>query len=47
MGTPHNKRKERVTLTQKTKDIENMDSLRTTSPICKQRKTSERQIKIP
>ena len=33
--------------TQRTKDRENMDSIRTTSPSCKQRRTPERQRRIP
>jgi hypothetical protein len=47
LGTPHRKRKERVPPTHKTKEKENMDSLRKTSPIRKQRRTPKRQIKIP
>jgi hypothetical protein len=47
LGTPHNKSQERVAPTHKTKDRENMDSIRTTSPSCKKRRTPERQRKIP
>jgi hypothetical protein len=47
LGTPHNKIQERVAPTHRTKDRENMDSIRTTSPSCKQRRTPERQRKIP
>jgi hypothetical protein len=47
LGTPHNKSQERVAPNHRTKDKENMDSIRTTSPSRKQRRTSERQRKIP
>jgi hypothetical protein len=47
LGTPHNKSQERVAPTHRTKDRENMDSIRTTSPSHKQRRTPERQRKIP
>jgi hypothetical protein len=47
LGTPHNKSKERVALTYRTKDREKMDNLRTTSPSSKQRRTPEIQRKIP
>jgi hypothetical protein len=47
LGTPHNKIQERVAPTHRTKDRENMDSIRTTSPSRKQRRTPERQRKIP
>jgi hypothetical protein len=47
LGTPHNKIQERVAPTHRTKDRENMDSIRTTSPRCKQRRTPERQRNIP
>jgi hypothetical protein len=47
LGTPHNKIQERVAPTHRTKDRENMDSIRTTSPSRKQRRTLERQRKIP
>jgi hypothetical protein len=47
LGTPHNKSQERVAPTHRTKDRENMDSIRTTSPSRKQRRTPERQRKIP
>jgi hypothetical protein len=46
LGTPHNKRQEREAPTHKTKDRENMDSIRTTSPSHKKRRTPERQRKI-
>jgi hypothetical protein len=45
-GTPHNKSQERAAPTHITKDREKMDSIKTTSPIHKQRRTSERQRKI-
>jgi hypothetical protein len=38
-GTPHNKSQERVAPAHRTKDRENMDSIRTTSPSHKQRRT--------
>jgi hypothetical protein len=47
LGTPHNKIKERVTPTCRTKGREKMDNLRTTSLGHKQRRTVERQRKIP
>jgi hypothetical protein len=47
LGTPHNKIQERVAPTHRTKDRENMDSIRTTSPSHKQRRTPKRQRKIP
>jgi hypothetical protein len=47
LGTPHNKRKEKVTPNRRTKERENMDNLRTTSPIHKERRTMERQRNIP
>jgi hypothetical protein len=43
LGTPHNKSQERVAPTHRTKDITNMDSIKTTSPSYKQRRTLERQ----
>jgi hypothetical protein len=47
LGTPHNKSWERAAPTYRTKDREKMDSIRTTSPSHKQRRTLERQRKIP
>jgi hypothetical protein len=47
LGTPHNKIQEREAPTHRTKDRENMDSIRTTSPSHKQRRTPERQRNIP
>jgi hypothetical protein len=47
LGTPHNKSQEREAPTHRTKDRSNMDSIRTTSPSCKKRRTPERQRKIP
>jgi hypothetical protein len=47
LGTPHKKIKEREAPTHRTKDRENMDILRTTSPNRKKRRTPERQRKIP
>jgi hypothetical protein len=47
LGTPHNKIQERAAPTHRTRDRANMDSIRTTSPSHKQRRTPERQIKIP
>jgi hypothetical protein len=44
LGTPHNKIQEMVAPTHKTNNRENMDSIRTTSPSHKQRRTLERQI---
>jgi hypothetical protein len=46
LGTPHNKSQERADPTHRTKDRENMDSIKTTIPRCKQRRTSERQRNI-
>jgi hypothetical protein len=45
--TPHKKIQERVAPNHRRKDRENMDSIRTTSPSYKQRKTPEIKIKIP
>ena len=47
LGTPHKKIQERVALTHITKDKANMESIRTTSPSRKQRRTPQRQINIP
>jgi hypothetical protein len=47
LGTPHNKCQERAAPTHRTKDRENMDSIRKTSPSHKQRRTLKRQRKIP
>jgi hypothetical protein len=46
LGTPHNKSQERAAPTHKKKDRENMGSIKTTNPSCKQRRTLERQRKI-
>jgi hypothetical protein len=46
LGPPHNKSQERAIPTHRTKDRENMDSIRTTSTSRKQRRTLERQRKI-
>jgi hypothetical protein len=46
-GNPSQKIQERVAPTHRTKDREKMDSIRTTSPSRKQRRTLERQRKIP
>jgi hypothetical protein len=46
LETPQNKSQERVATTHRIKDREKMDSIRTTSPICKQRRTLERQRKL-
>jgi hypothetical protein len=46
LGTPHSKIQEGVAPTHRTKDRENMDSIRTTSPSHKKRRTLERQRKI-
>jgi hypothetical protein len=46
LGTPHNKIQERVAPTHRTKNRENMESIKTTSPSCKKRRTPERQRKI-
>jgi hypothetical protein len=45
LGTPHSKNQEMAASTHRTKDRENMDSIRTTSPSHKKR-TLERQINI-
>jgi hypothetical protein len=47
LGTPHNKSQERVAPTHRTKDRIKMDSIRTTNPSHKERRTPERQRKIP
>jgi hypothetical protein len=47
LGTPHKKIQEREAPNHRTKDRSNMESIRTTSPSHKQRRTLERQIKIP
>jgi hypothetical protein len=47
LGTPHNKIQEREAPTHRKKDRENMDSIMTTSTSRKQRRTPERQRKIP
>ena len=47
LGTPHNKRQERVAPTHRTNHRENMDSFRTTSLSHKQRRTPKRQRNIP
>jgi hypothetical protein len=47
LETPHNKSQERAAPTHKTKDKVNMDSIRTTSPSRKERRTPKRQRKIP
>ena len=47
LRTPHKKTQERAAPTHRKKDRENMDSIRTTSPRRKQRRTSKRQRKIP
>jgi hypothetical protein len=47
LGTPHRKIQERAAPNHKEKDRENMDSIRTTIPIHKQRRTPKRQRKIP
>jgi hypothetical protein len=47
LGTPHNKIQERAAPTHRKKDRAKMDSIRTTSPRCKQRRTLKRQRKIP
>jgi hypothetical protein len=46
LGTPHRKIQERAAPTHRTKDRENMDNIRTTSPSRKKRRTLERQRKI-
>jgi hypothetical protein len=46
LGTPHNKIQERVAPTHRTKDKENMHSIRTTSPSRKERRKLKRQRKI-
>ena len=45
LGTPHNKSQERVAPTHRTKDREKMDSIRTTSPSHKKRRTPEKTKK--
>jgi hypothetical protein len=45
-GNPSQKSQERAAPTHKTKDRVNMDSIRTTSPSRKERRTSKRQRKI-
>jgi hypothetical protein len=47
LGTPHNKSQERAATTHKTKNRAKMDSIKTTSPSRKQRRTPERQRKTP
>jgi hypothetical protein len=47
LGTPHNKSQERVAPTHRTKDRAKIDNIRTTNPSHKQRRTLERQRKIP
>jgi hypothetical protein len=47
LGIPHSKSQEKETPTNRTKEKENMDSIRTTSAFRKQRRTPERQRKIP
>jgi hypothetical protein len=47
LGTPHNKISESVDPTHRKKDKENMDSIMTTIPMCKKRRTPERQRKMP
>ena len=47
LGTPHSKIHERVSPNHRKKDRAKMDSIMTTSPGRKQRKTPERQRKIP
>jgi hypothetical protein len=47
LGIPHNKSQERVASTHRKKDRAKMDSIRTTSPSRKQRRTPKRQRKIP
>jgi len=47
MGTCHSRRRPRETPTYKTKGIENMDNLRTTSVSRKQRRKMERRRKTP
>jgi hypothetical protein len=46
LGTPHKKKRKRETPTSRTKDRENMDNLRITSPSYKQIRTLERQRNI-
>jgi hypothetical protein len=46
-GNPHSKSQERDAPTHKTKDRENMDSIKTTSPRHKQIRKLERQRNIP
>jgi hypothetical protein len=45
LGTPHKKIQERVAPTHTKKDRSKMDSIRTTSPSCKQRRTPEKTKK--
>ena len=47
LGTPHKKIQERAAPTHRTKDRENMDSIRTAIPSHKKRRTPKRQRKIP
>jgi hypothetical protein len=47
LGTPHNKSQERAAPTHRKKDREKMDSIKKSSPICKQRRTPKRQRNIP
>jgi hypothetical protein len=47
LGTPHSKIQERAAPTHITKERENMDSIKKTSPSHKKRRTPERQRKIP
>ena len=47
LGTRHNKSQERAAPTHRTKDRAKMDSIKTTSTSRKQRRTPERQRKIP
>jgi hypothetical protein len=46
LGTTHSKSQERVAPTHRTKGRSKMDSIKTTSPSRKQRRTPEKQIKI-
>jgi hypothetical protein len=46
LGTPRSKNQERVAPTYRTKDIAKMESIRTTSPSRKQRRTPKRQRRI-
>jgi hypothetical protein len=47
LGTPHNKNQEKLAPTHKKKDRAKMESIKTTSPRRKQRRTPERQGKTP